>query len=229
MSKQMLTEAEWSRNVGTQAFPVSFLHEYAVGLLWDRLHGGDPVVVTTMDGSDSGNLKDGTDRVVIPDSMQPIGGCVPDLALLDENLRPVRVIEVVVTSPPTGEKMEKLNRLEERGVGVVLVPVRNEEELKALVPTDTDGKRINWAYSWSPWVFEQVGIVNFPRMRSIQSAQGTADAKVGELINAIVQCEPETRRRLGQLLHELGSLEASYPLSPRNPKQASLTSNGGNE
>ena len=229
MSKPMLTESDWSRNVGTQSFPVSFLHEYAVGLLWDRLHGNDPVIVTTMYGRTSTNLKDGTDRVVIPDSMQPIGGCIPDLALLDENLRPVRVVEVVVTSPPTGEKMEKLKRLEERGVEVVLVPVRNEVELKALVPTETDGKRINWAYSWSPWVFEQVGIINFPRMSSIRIAQGTADAKVGELINAIVQCDPETRRRLGRLLDELGSLEAAYPLSPKNPKRTNLTSNGGNE
>ena len=33
----MLTDKEWSRNVGTEAFPVSFLHEYAVGLIWDIL------------------------------------------------------------------------------------------------------------------------------------------------------------------------------------------------
>ena len=101
MSNPMLTEAEWSRNVGTQSFPVSFLHEYAVGLLWDALQGKDAVIVKTMDGNMSRNLKEGVARVVIPDAMQPIGGVVPDLALLDKDLHPVRIIEVVVTSPPT--------------------------------------------------------------------------------------------------------------------------------
>ena len=144
MSKQMLSESEWSRNVGTQAFPVSFLHEYAVGLLWDKLHGRDPVVVTTMEGTESSDLRQGVDRVVIPDSMQPIGGCIPDLALLDKDLRPVRIIEVIVTSPPTDEKTEKLERLKERGVEVVLVPVRNEEELKTLVHERANGEGANW-------------------------------------------------------------------------------------
>ena len=144
MSKQMLSESEWSRNVGTQAFPVSFLQEYAVGLLWDKLHGRDPVVVTTMEGTESSDLRQGVDRVVIPDSMQPIGGCIPDLALLDKDLRPVRIIEVIVTSPPTDEKTEKLERLKERGVEVVLVPVRNEEELKTLVHERANGEGANW-------------------------------------------------------------------------------------
>ena len=120
---------------------MSFLQEYAVGLLWDKLHGRDPVVVTTMEGTESSDLRQGVDRVVIPDSMQPIGGCIPDLALLDKDLRPVRIIEVIVTSPPTDEKTEKLERLKERGVEVVLVPVRNEEELKTLVPRASERRR----------------------------------------------------------------------------------------
>ena len=225
MSKQMLTEAEWSRNVGSQAFPVSFLHEYAVGLLWDRLHGGDPVVVATMDGSLSEDLKAGADRVVIPDSMQPIGGCIPDLALLDKDLRPVRVIEVVVTSPPTGEKMEKLERLQQRGVEVVQIPVRNEKELRALVPTETDGRTPRWAFSWSPTVFEQMGIINIPRRRQISTAQLGADNKVKELINALIQCDPETRRQLARVLEDINSLEARYPLSPKNPKRGAISGN----
>ena len=200
MTKQMLTESEWSRNVGTQAFPVSFLHEYAVGLLWDRLHGRDPVIVTMMDGSQSGDLRRGVDRVVIPDSMQPIGGCIPDLALLDKDLRPVRVIEVIVTSPPTDEKMGKLRRLNERGVEVVLVPVRNEEELKALANWRADGERTDWGqYSHRP--------------------ERRADGMIHELINALVQCSPETRHQLARVLDDLDGLESLYPLSSRNPKR----------
>ena len=106
----MLSEEEWSRNVGTAAFPVSFLHEYAVGLLWDALQNESEVFVKTIDGTKSGNLKEGVDKVVIPDAMQPIGGCIPDLALLDKNLRPVCVIEVVVSSPPTPSKKEKIRQ-----------------------------------------------------------------------------------------------------------------------
>jgi hypothetical protein len=241
MSKQMLTEAEWSRNVGTPAFPVSFLHEYAVGLLWDRLHSVGPVVVTTMDGNASSDLKEGADRVVIPDSMQPIGGCVPDLAILDRDLRPLRVIEVIVSSPPTREKQERLQRLEERGVEVVLVPVRNEEELKALAsspnsrrrqsPYDlqlpaADGQRTNWAFEWGPTVFEQMGIINIPQQRQITQFQHRADDIVREFINAVIQCKPETRRQLVRLCEELNTLEARYPLSPRNPKRVASPVDG---
>ena len=157
--------------------------------------------------------------------MQPIGGCIPDLALLDKDLRPVRVIEVVVTSPPTGEKLEKLERLEQRGVEVVLVPVRNEEELKALMPSVSDSQKPAWAYTWSPWVFDQVGVVNFPQRGSIRTAQATADTKVNEFIKALVRCEPETRRQLFKVLEELESLESRYPLSPKNPKREALKVN----
>ena len=214
MSKQMLSEAEWSKNVGTQAFPVSFLHEYAVGLLWDRLQDRDAVVVRTMDGELSGDLKVGVDRVVIPDSMQPIGGCIPDLALLDRDLRPVRVIEVVVTSPPTEEKLEKLKRLEDRGVEVVIVPVRSEEELKGLVPADGRFERINWAN------------VLGPRGSRYQQRY---DGIVGTLMDALIHCTPEVRRRFVRILDELDNLESLYPLSPNNPKVQDSDNGAGRE
>lgn len=226
MPHQILTEGEWDRNVGTQAFPVSFLHEYAVGLLWDALHSENPVTVKTIDGSMSNNLMDGVDRVIIPDSMQPIGGCIPDLALLDKDLRPVRVIEVIVNSPPTGDKTDKLERLEQRGVEVVLIPVRSEEELKALAPPSTDGQKPNWACKWSPTVFDQTGIINLPRQRQIRTGQRTADGKIEELINALIQCRPETRRKLVEVMEGLDSLESQYPLSPKNPKRMITTGNG---
>ncbi len=214
MPNQMLSDAEWSRNVGTQAFPVSFLHEYAVGLLWDRLQGSDPVLVTTMDGALSRDLKQGVYQVVIPDSMQPIGGCIPDLALLDADLRPVRVIEVVVTSPPTAEKLEKLKRLEERGVEVVMVPVRNERELKGLVPADAEFERINWANAW----------------RDIRGgSQLRYDGTVGTLIEALIHCTPQVRRRFARILDELDNLESLFPLSPNNPKSRGPDNGAGKE
>lgn len=227
MPKQILTESEWSRNVGTPAFPVSFLHEYAVGLLWDALHNEPSVVVKTIDGSMSGNLTEGVDRVVIPDSMQPIGGCIPDLALLDKNLYPLRVIEVIVTGRPSQTKMENLASLQKRGVEVVQVPVRNEEELKALVAASSDTQRVKWAYRWNRTVFNQMGIINLPQQRHIRSTQHSADKTVESLIRALVQCRPETRRQLAKVLEELDSLESSYPLSPKNPKRKARFTNEG--
>ena len=221
MSNQMLTEDEWARNVGTAAFPVSFLHEYAVGLLWDELQNGNEVVVKTIDGNVSGNLKEGVDRVVIPDSMQPIGGCIPDLALLDKNLRPVRVIEVVVTSPPTPLKRGKLDKLQERGVEVVIVPVRTEEELKGLVPSKFDATKPNWAYDWDRRLLDQIGIINVPRKQAIIRGQMGSDRQVEDLIRALVGCRPEVRRQLVELLQEIDSLESCFPLSPKNPKRIS--------
>ena len=228
MSNQMLPGTEWDRNVGSPAYPVSFLHEYAVGLLWDALHGDDAVAVKTIDGSIYGNLKEGVDRVVIPDSMQPIGGCIPDLALLDKDLRPVRVIEVVVTSPPTSEKMAKLEQLQNRGVEVVQVPVRNEDELKALIPSQNDGLKPKWAYAWNATIFDQVGIINIPRQQQIRRTQQGADGKVQELIHALIGCQPETRRQLVKVLEELDSLESRYPLSPKNPNRI-IQSNGDDD
>ena len=177
------------------------------------------MVVKTIDGSMSGNLMQGVDRVVIPDAMQPIGGCIPDLALLDKELRPVRVIEVVVTSPPTTAKKEKLDKLQERGVEVVVVPVRNEEELKALSDSESEGSGPNWAYRWNHKVLEQIGIINIPRQQSITRGQLGADRQVEELIKALVGCRPEVRRQLVKVLREMDSLESRYPLSPKNPKR----------
>ncbi len=219
MSNQMLSEDEWTRNVGTAAFPVSFLHEYAVGLLWDALQSGNEVVVKTIDGNMSGNLNEGAERVVIPDAMQPIGGCIPDLALLDKNLRPVRVVEVVVTSPPTPSKSEKLVKLQERGVEVVIVPVQNEEDLMGLGASKVDRTKPNWAYEWNHKSLDRMGIKNIPRQQLIERGQLGADRQVEDLIKALIGCRPEVRRQLVQVLQEIDSLESCYPLSPQNPKR----------
>ena len=224
--KSLLPEGEWNKNVGTPGFPVTFLHEYAVGLLWDRLENGGPVVVKQLDGSMSGDLIEGGDRVVIPDSMQPIGGVIPDLAVLDKSLRPVRVIEVVVTSPPSEEKRAKLKTLQERGVDVVLVPVRNEEELMGLAPSEADTLRPNWAYQWTPKILDEMRIINRPRQSQMRSQQRGFDKQIMQFMEALVGCEPDTRRQLVKVLQGLENLDSLYPLSPANPKRSNLTSNG---
>ena len=57
-------------------------------------------------GELSGNLRAGVSKVVIPGEWDSVGGVVPDLICKDENDTPVRIIEVIVTSPPTAAKRE---------------------------------------------------------------------------------------------------------------------------
>lgn len=207
----MLPEKDWYKNIGTGMHPVSLIHEYAVGLLWDALQSGERVVVKTMDGSMSSDLAQGVETVVIPDDMQPIGGCVPDLALLDKDLRPLRVIEVVVTAPPTGEKRKKLETLQERGVEVVLVPVRTEEDLKALVAPEK--AKPKWSHKLTH------AQIDIQHRRAMTHNQSVANKQVQGLLKALVECSPEVRRQAVKVLQGMDSSESLYPLSPSNPKR----------
>ena len=211
----MLTEQEWSRNVGTPAFPVTFLHEYAVGLLWDRCKKylddhKDPVDVKMIDGKMSGPLMHGVHHVTIPDSLQSIGGWVPDLALLGKDLRPIRVIEVVVTSPP---KEEKVNVLTKQGVEVIQVSVRNEEDLRGLCP-DTVHNGVKWWHQLNMAENHRLG-----RRSLTREDQHNFDKEVEHLIANLIRCSPATRRRLVTVLAEITGLESLYPLRPDNPKR----------
>ena len=90
----LLPEDEWTKNVGSESYPVSFLHEYAVGLIWDLLHTQKgPVKLPTMDGSRSGDVVADIDRIIIPDALQSVAGYIPDISLLKDS-RPVRCVEV---------------------------------------------------------------------------------------------------------------------------------------
>ena len=210
----MLSQEEWGRNVGTEGYPVTFLHEYAVGLIWDMLHAGGegPVHLPTLDGATFEDVLADVDRVVIPDSLQPIGGYIPDLALYDKDLRVLRVIEVVVTSAPSQEKITSLTK---RGVEVVVVPVRNEDELRALFPEPFDGKKPRWMHQ------RRQG--EGRRLQSLNTIESRASPFIDELIASLVRCSPAQRRKLVALLEQMGDLESLYPLHPRNPKAKDLT------
>ena len=133
---QMRSDEEWNRNVGTRAYPVSFLHEYAVALIYDQLIFGSDLQLPLLDGERSGNVIKDVGHVAFPDSLQAIGGYLPDIALYDSSFRVIRVIEVVVTAPVP---QEKLHSPESRDVEVLQVPVRTEDDVRALYPsTDAD-------------------------------------------------------------------------------------------
>ena len=130
----MGAQKDYMRNVGTSNSPLTWLHERTVALLYDELQAGlrkgtEVRARASPGGELSSNLLDGARRVDIPDDLTPIGGTVPDLALYNDKERPVRIIEVVVSSPPDERKKEKFTRLKDRGVDVVVVTVKTPDHL----------------------------------------------------------------------------------------------------
>ena len=225
MANAMLAEKEWNRNVGTGAYPVSFLHEYAVGLIWDKLHLNlGPVTLPTLDGSISENVMERVDRVIVPDALQSIAGVIPDLSLLRDS-RPVRCIEVVVSNPVPQHKLTAINNL---GVEVVQVPVRNEEELRALFsPRPEDRSWWRPKFSRDEEVFQSVRRklgVNWQASSQCRLLEGqeNADKAILGLIGNLSRCSPEVRRAFVGRLQDITSLESLYPIRQDNPKYACL-------
>ena len=130
-----MTIAEQKANVGTSGAPVSWLHQRAVALLYDEITNGlragtsdikvegqrvlkwnyEVRVLKEPCGELTDNLLADVTKVKVPGEWDQVGGVVPDLILYGEEDRPVRIIEVVVTSPPNSTKQKKLATLRRRG------------------------------------------------------------------------------------------------------------------
>ncbi len=226
--KRLLTESEWSRNVGSENFPVSFLHEYAVGVIWDLLHTtAGPVELPTIDGSRSDDVLEGIDRIIIPDALQSIAGHIPDISLLKDT-RPVRCIEVIVTTPVSPKKLTAMQNL---GIDVVQVPVRNEDEFRTICPpVDTEKPRWWPKYSAHEEVFRSArhkSGVNWRGSRHYRVLKGQeqADEAIHTLLNNLFLCSPEVRRVFVARLNDITSLHSLYPLRKENPKYNTCCSN----
>ncbi len=219
MAAPMLKDEMWDSNVGSQAYPLSLLHEYAIGLIWERLHGDSPVCVRLANGELSGDLRDNMHHVQQGRVSQTIAGRVPDLVIYDAQLNPIRVIEVTVNSPLTDDKRNKYQNL---GVEVVEVLIRSEDDIIALYPRDfPDG---------IPW-----GSINEKRYRNPDPFAGgrlhidervirmKAEERVEQLMEDLITVSPATRRKLLLLLQEMANLESQYPLTPDNPKHETIT------
>ena len=217
--KDLLTAEQWKRNVGTESYPVTFLHEYAVGLIWDLLQtalkDNEPIKLPLIDGAMSENVLDDVAQISFPDSLQAIGGYIPDLALFDRNIKVLRVIEVVVTSHSSQEKLDNLTK---RGVEVLQVPVRNEADLRALAPEHSQGNGIRWWHQ----TYRREGRGRGVNFRSYTRIQNEADEEVSTFIRNLVQCSPTKRRELVAVLETLHSLDSLYPLRRDNPKRDKL-------
>lgn len=227
MGEAMRTEKEWSRNVGTESFPVSFLHEYAVGLIWDMLvHSNSASVqLPLLDGSLSGNLMEDVDKVIIPDALQSIAGKIPDISLLRDS-RPIRCIEVVVTNPVPDQKAKAIWNL---GVELFQVPVRNENELRSLFVSAPKPTRHWWAKrdetnekQGETLYLADKRRIGFNWRGSPRSWQAQADRAILGLMDNLHWCSPEVRREFLACLRDVESLESLFPIRPDNPKYRSL-------
>ena len=209
--------SKWTKNVGTPDHPVSYLHEYAVALIWDRLNAGGCFVRTTANEYEHISVPKGG-RVGIPDELTPIAGMVPDIAIYDAEHRPIAVVEVQVTSGPSENKRERLDRL---GVKMIVVPVPSEEALLTMfqpVSTEELFRGINIPGDY----YGHTNLLKKRRWRRGTRHLDDANNTVSNLILSLKMCDPLLRQELRAVLDELDSIESQYPILPGNPKLATL-------
>ena len=220
----MSENGNMARNVGTANYPVSALHERAVALLYDELTRPDLDedeeirARLTPGGNLSHDLRAGVAKVKVPDpGWDSVGGIIPDLILYgSDDTKPIRIIEVVVTSPPSDEKQKKLRVLSNRGVDVVLITVKEEADLLNLCPTW-------WRPSFTSLTSRDNFSINIAQDSYSRKQKRASDDTVRELIEGIQACSPATRRALLKVLSELKSLDSLYPIRPMNPLKEKMS------
>lgn len=209
--------SKWTKNVGTPEHPVSYLHEYAVALIWDRLNAGGCFVRTTANEYEHVSVPEGG-RIAIPDELTPIAGMVPDIAIYDSDHRPITVVEVQVTRAPSDNKRERLGRL---GVDMVVVPVPDVNALLTMfrpVSVQELFPSINIPRDY----YGHTTLLKKRRWRRSPRHLDNANNAVGNLIQSLKMCDPLLRQELRAVLDELDSIESQHPILPGNPKLAVL-------
>ena len=219
-------------NVGTSSAPVSWLHQRAVALLYDEITNGlragtqttkagevwnyEVRVLKEPCGELTDNLLADVTKVKVPGEWDQVGGVVPDLILYGEEDRPVRIIEVIVTSPPNSTKQKKLETLRRRGVDVVLVTIRNESDLLKLcwTPATVRFSSLSETDSYSLRYAETKG-------KGIGVSQ--PDKTVKQLGEALRNCSPAVRREFVVTLSSINKLDSLFPLRPDNPLKEQLS------
>ena len=207
------------RNVGTDLNPVSWLHQRAVALLYDELTRPDCDeeirARLTPDGDLSHDLREGVAKVKVPDEWDNVGGVVPDLIMYGKDDKPIRIIEVVVTSPPDDRKRKKLDTLRNRGVDVVEITVKEESDLLNLcwVPRTPRFTAITGGDSFG---------VNWPQNQQMRLKHHQQDKLLQDLMMAIQTCSPSVRREFWNVFKHLETLDSLYPIRPTNPYREEL-------
>ena len=164
-------------------------------------------------GEFSGDLAEGVAKVKVPDpDWDSVGGIVPDIILYDSDDKPVRIVEVIVTNPPDERKRSKIEALKRRGVDVVEVTVKAEEDLFDLLATlpkrEYLGLRSKRPDDNASWEYG----ARWPSIEGNNYGRRTDDEFVEELARRIYECSPAVRRELADALRGIDSLESLYPV-----------------
>ena len=154
------------------------------------------------DGNMSHDLREGVAQVKVPDEWDNVAGVVPDLICYGAEGKPIRIVEVVVTSGPTEAKQVKLDTLKTRGVDVVLIHVKDMADLKNLcwVPA-----KVN--FSWT--TARDKLSTNSAQNTSYSQQKNQMDRQVQDMIVALPNCSPAIR----QLLPKHWDEQAVEPLA----------------
>ena len=217
----MASKAAQMRNVGTPEQRESWIHARTVALLYDELtrviasQSGEVRVRLGPGGDISHDLAAGVATVTVPGEWDSIGGVVPDLILYDGDQTPIRIIEVVVTHPPDARKRAKLKTLTTRGVDVVEIVVRPDDNLLDLcwAPVQPRFSALDSRTNFS---------VNIATNQHRRSQVRAWDKTVRNLTQAIQNCSPQARREFAQVCRGLASLDSLFPIHPSNPLKEKL-------
>ena len=241
----------WGSNVGSDSHPVTYLHEYAVALLWETVETYGGCFVNTMTGWEQ-VFKHSVASLIVPTDLQAVGGLVPDLAIYDKQHNPKTIFEVVVTNPPSISKSEKLKKLQERGIQVIVTKrLVSEKDLEDFVRTFEEHKRMeqdSWPvldvrdyfkpeHSYIKHFMEDESFRKFlphvetagvgliaPEIRSLMvERQREANSNILGLMQNLAFCEPYVRREFFRMMNVAGrDIHARFPISPSNPKSEVL-------
>lgn len=206
----------WRMNLGTPEQKVSYLHEYAVAIIWEALHsdGSSPVYLRTKTGKLSGNLKAGMARVDIPDALTHVGGMVPDIAIYNWEHRPIRVIQVDLTHDTNKDKIQRLFKL---GVETCVAKIRTHRDLNSLIITERECQSSLKRFSPDADAVNQA-VPNIRQRSTNLIMQRAADKTIEGITQALASCSPRVRREFHDMLIGSGRAYGRYPISEGNPK-----------
>ena len=237
----------WKVNVGTPEHRVSYLHEYAVAMIWEALHSQRQVFVVTKTGKPSSDLKDGMARCDVPDETTAIAGTIPDLAIYNSDHRPIRVVEVDYTSKTKEDVIQRRRNLD---VETVVVDISSEQDLFRMILDDNPLNRNQDVFmpdkgalnqrQWHNYrpvlmgsdnrifmpdmnVVNQV-VVNIHQQQDFRREQQEADDFIRNMMSALASCSPQVRREFCDMMSAMNDVHALYPISAANPKFEVLSS-----
>ena len=213
--------SDLSKNIGTDGNRESLLHRYACAILWDELKSSDNVRVNAVGGL-TNNLHEGVANWERGSYLNAVLSHIPDIIGRGIDGKPVRVIEIVVTSAPKGDYKELLAK---HGVELIEVSVPSAHALFDMIPP-SELDRHNQSFPvgelkfWPKFLPPKGNSASARAMANAgldsHSKRSGANGRIEQLITDLHICSPATRRRFFETLNEIQELPAAFPLLPDN-------------